>query len=68
MGKVARGVKCGIAGCEREAIRSIASGKLDMFEVEPTRSGRVYLCAYHYKEYKKKTRKERIIEKWRHSR
>ena len=68
MGKVAKGVKCMVAECGREAVRSIALDKLGMFKVEPSRSGRAYLCAYHYKEYKKKTRKERIIEKGRHSR
>jgi len=67
MGKIGKGVKCGVVGCEREAVRSIASGRLGMFKVEPSRSGRTYLCAEHYKEYKKKTRKDRVIEKWRHT-
>ncbi|MEM2864247.1 MAG: hypothetical protein QW569_02325 [Candidatus Bathyarchaeia archaeon] len=68
MGKVAKGVKCTVAECGREAVRSIALDKLGMFKLEPSRSGRAYLCAYHYKEYKRKTRKERTIERWRYSR
>lgn len=65
MGKVSKGVKCGVVGCEREATRSIALDKLNMFKLKPSKSRRTYLCAQHYKEYKKKTKKERMIEKWR---
>lgn len=65
MGKVGKGVKCGVVGCERGAIRSIALDKLNMFKIQPSQSRRAYLCAQHYKEYKKKTKKERRIERWR---
>jgi len=27
---------------------------------------RTYLCRDHYKEYKRETKKERKLEKWRH--
>jgi len=28
---------------------------------------RAYLCREHYKEYKKKTKKDKKLEKWRYS-
>jgi hypothetical protein len=28
---------------------------------------RAYLCKDHYKEYKKKTKKEKTLDKWRYS-
>jgi len=28
---------------------------------------RAYLCKEHYKEYKKKTKKDKQLEKWRYS-
>jgi hypothetical protein len=27
---------------------------------------RAYLCKEHYKEYKKKTKKDKMVEKWRY--
>jgi len=32
----------------------------------PLRGRRAYLCKEHYKEYKKGSRKERRMERWRH--
>jgi hypothetical protein len=27
---------------------------------------RAYLCKEHYKEYKKKSKKDKLLDKWRH--
>jgi hypothetical protein len=29
-------------------------------------SRRAFLCKEHYKEFKKETKKDRVLEKWRH--
>ena len=65
MGKIKKGVKCVVQGCESSAIRSLSVEKLDVLDIDMTSSKRGYLCQVHYKEYKKKTKKERLIDKWR---
>lgn len=64
MGKISKGVKCTVSGCERDAIRSISTQKAKSagLKVEGKRS---YLCEEHYREYKKGSKKERRIEKLR---
>ncbi|MCD6208628.1 MAG: hypothetical protein J7J67_00350 [Thermoproteales archaeon] len=68
MGRVGKGVKCSVKGCENRAVRSISVVEFEKawkeLEIEQTAS-RVYLCERHYKEYKKRARKLRKIEKWR---
>ena len=65
MGRIGKGTKCSVAGCEEDAVRSVsvAKAKSAGLNVEGRRS---YLCKEHYKEYKKGSKKERQIEKWRH--
>jgi len=68
MGKVRKGVQCSVKECNKQAVRSISyvdfsNAKLP-FEVESV-GNRVYLCKEHYKEYKKATKRERKLEKWR---
>jgi len=65
MGKIRKGVKCVVKNCNEKAVRSISVDKLDMLKIQPSQSRRAYLCDQHYKEYKKQTRKDRIIEKWK---
>ena len=66
MGRVARGIKCSVAGCGKEAVRSLSREKVSVagLKVEGTR--RSYLCKDHYKEYKKETKKDKMLEKWRY--
>ncbi len=66
MGRVAKGVKCSVVGCDKEAVRSLSREKVSAagLKVEGTR--RSYLCKDHYKEYKKETRKDKMLEKWRY--
>ena len=65
MGRISKGVKCSVAGCDRPAVRSVsvASAKAAGLEVEGRRA---YLCEEHYKAVKKWRRKESRIRKWRY--
>ncbi|MFQ6064735.1 MAG: hypothetical protein ACE5L6_04585 [Candidatus Bathyarchaeia archaeon] len=66
MGRVAEGVKCSVTGCAKEAVRSLSNQKVKSAGLNVSPGRRAYLCKEHYKEYKKKTRKERRLEKWRY--
>lgn len=67
MGRVDKGVKCSVSGCGGEAIRSLSTEKVKSAGLDVGSSGRrAYLCKKHYKEYKKKTKKEKMFEKWRY--
>jgi len=68
MGRVSKGIRCSVDGCDREAIRSLSisnveAAGLKISKAEGTR--RAYLCREHYKEYKKAIKKEKILERWR---
>jgi thymidine kinase len=67
MGRIDKGVKCDASGCGKEAVRSINTDKAKHagLSVGSTEK-RVYLCHEHYKEFKKKTKKDKTIEKWRY--
>lgn len=67
LGRVAKGVKCSVKNCNNDAIRSIARDKVSNAGLKVNGSRRAYLCREHYKEYKKGSKKEKILEKWRHS-
>ncbi|MEM3695941.1 MAG: hypothetical protein QXQ94_00345 [Candidatus Bathyarchaeia archaeon] len=67
MGRVDKGVKCSVSGCGGEAIRSLSAEKVRSTGLNVGSSERrAYLCKEHYKEYKKKTKKDKMLEKWRH--
>jgi len=68
LGRIDKGVKCGVSGCGREAVRSLSTEKVRSSGLN-VGSGerRAYLCKEHYKEYKKKTKKDKQLEKWRYS-
>jgi hypothetical protein len=67
LGRIDKGVKCSVAGCNREAVRSVSTGKAKSagFNVSSSEK-RAYLCREHYKELKKKTKKDNTLEKWRY--
>lgn len=68
MGRIDKGVKCSVSGCSREAVRSLSAQKAKSAGLNFSSSEkRVYLCREHYKEFKKKTKKEKTIDKWRFS-
>jgi hypothetical protein len=67
LGRVDKGVKCSVSGCNREAIRSLSAEKVRSAGLNVGSSERrAYLCKEHYKEYKKKTKKDKQLEQWRY--
>lgn len=67
MGRIDKGVRCSVSGCGAEAIRSLPRDKAISAGLKiSSDERRAYLCKEYYKEYKKKTKKEKIIEKWRY--
>ncbi|MBS7651023.1 MAG: hypothetical protein QXI59_07130 [Candidatus Bathyarchaeia archaeon] len=68
MGKIDKGVKCSVAGCGNQAVRSLDSERASKAGLHVEGSRRAYLCKDHYKEMKKRTRKDRLLERWRMTR
>lgn len=57
-----------MAGCSREAARSFSTQKAKSAGLNVSSSEkRAYLCKEHYKEFKKKTKKDKTIDKWRYN-
>jgi len=68
LGRIDKGVKCSVSSCGREAARSISTEKVKSAGLNVgSDEKRVYLCREHYKEFKKKTKKDKTIDKWRYS-
>jgi hypothetical protein len=66
LGRIDKGVKCSVTGCGKEAARSLPTAKVMSAGLRvPSGEKRAYLCKEHYKEYKKKMKKEKQLEKWR---
>jgi hypothetical protein len=69
LGRIDKGVKCSVSGCGKEAARSLSADKVRLAGLKVGSSERrAYLCKDHYKEYKKKTKKEKKVEQWRYKR
>jgi len=67
LGRIEKGVKCSVSGCGKEAIRSISTDKVKSAGLSVSSSEkRAYLCREHYKAFKKKTKKDKTVEKWRY--
>jgi hypothetical protein len=66
LGRVSKGEKCSVTGCSKEAKRSLSADKVKFAGLNVGSEKRAYLCESHYKEFKKKTKKERKIEQWRY--
>lgn len=66
MGRVAKGVKCSVVGCDKEAVRSLSKEKVSAAGLKVGEGRRSYLCKDHYKEFKKGTKKDKMLEKWRY--
>ena len=66
MGRIEKGEKCSVSGCGREAARSISADKVKAagFNVS-NKEKRSFICKEHYKEYKKKTKKDKALDQWR---
>jgi len=67
LGRIDKGVKCSVSGCGKDAVRSLSTGKAKAAGLNVGGSEkRVYVCKDHYKEFKKKTKKDKTIDKWRY--
>ena len=67
LGRVDKGVNCSVNNCKNEGIRSLPFDKAKSSGLKIIGEGkRAYLCKEHYKEYKKKTKKDKTIDKWRY--
>jgi hypothetical protein len=65
LGRVAKGVKCSVVGCDGDAVRSLPRDKVSAAGLKVDSARRSYLCRLHYKEYKKGTKKDKMLEQWR---
>jgi len=65
LGRIDKGVKCSVSGCSGEAVRSISADKVKSAGFRVGSERRAYLCKEHYKEFKKKTKKDKQLEKMR---
>ena len=65
MGKVGKGQKCTVTGCGNDAVRSISTEEVSRAGMKVSLGGRAYLCKEHYREMKKKLKKDREVERWR---
>jgi len=66
VGRIEKGVKCSVSGCGREAARSISASKVKAAGLSvSSKEKRAFICKEHYKEFKKKTKKDKTLEKWR---
>ncbi len=54
---------CDVVGCEEEAVKTVARKKAEKIFDLGGRGSKVHLCKKHYKEFKKKTKKERELER-----
>jgi thymidine kinase len=67
LGRIEKGEKCSVSNCSREAARSISADKVKAAGLNVgSNESRAYICKEHYKEYKKKTKKDKILDKWRY--
>lgn len=57
------GQTCDVNGCENEAVKSVPREKAQKLFTLKGSSKNVHLCREHYKEYKKKTKKEREMDR-----
>ena len=66
MGRIEKGEKCSVSGCNNEALRSITADKVKAAGLNVGNAEkRAYICKEHYKEFKKKTKKDKTLDKWR---
>jgi hypothetical protein len=72
LGKVKQGTVCSVKGCEEKATRSLNADKAREAlqaagaALDDERARRFYLCQKHYKIYKKQTKQDKKVDKWRY--
>ncbi|RLE89464.1 MAG: hypothetical protein DRJ49_02875 [Thermoprotei archaeon] len=68
VGKVSKGIKCSVVGCEKQAYKSVNMANIRQSEfnlpLNVSRT-RAYLCKEHYRQFKRHTKKLKKFDKWR---
>ena len=66
MGIISKGAKCNVTGCDKDASRSLNTGKVEDAGLSVSSSGKkTALCKDHYKEWKKESKDDRSLERAR---
>jgi len=66
VGRVAKGASCSVQGCSAPAVRSLPSARVRAAGLVLAEAGaRCCLCRAHYRDYKKRTKGERLLERLR---
>ncbi|MEA2089640.1 MAG: hypothetical protein U9O89_02640 [Thermoproteota archaeon] len=63
---MAKGVKCSVVGCNKDAVRSLSAERVAAAGLKVGSKRRAYLCKEHYKEFKKATKEKHKLQKWRY--
>ena len=66
MGRISKGVRCSVVECRRDAVRSVPAEKVAAAGLKINDERHTYLCKDHYKEFKKATKKDRMLDRWRY--
>ncbi len=65
--RAASGDKCGVTDCKEKGHRSLSTKKvksaLPDLPLRAEAAKRIHLCKNHYKDFKKKTKKERELDR-----
>ena len=64
MGKIGKGTKCSVKGCEDDAVRSLDIGKVKQAGVNAEGEKRAYLCKDHYKDFQKPWQGKQLTAYW----
>jgi len=55
---------CEVEGCSTESLRSVSAKKVSDSGISISKkTGKVHLCKDHYREFKKKTKKDRELDR-----
>ena len=54
---------CDVVGCDEPAVKTVSRKKAEKIFSLKGKGTKVHLCKKHYKEFKKKTKKERELER-----
>jgi len=65
MGKIEKGQNCSAINCSEKAIRSLSSEEVKSIDIDVKEGRKAYLCEKHYKDYKKRCKDKKRIDKWR---
>ena len=69
MGRIAKGTKCSIDGCDKLAVRSLSTERVIKTGLKVGETRKTYLCRDHYKEFKRNSivKNQKRMDKWRHT-